>query len=80
MSKRDWQLFDSVLMWTRAFFAVSRPEDMHAAGTREMVYRYVVKKVGQDVPHSYVSAALKILKDGSEIIFENRVWWSHVIR
>lgn len=69
MSK-DWVLFDSVLSHTRMYFTME-----YKAGTREMIYRYVVSKVKGDVPPLMVSAALKILKDNGAISFDKRVWW-----
>lgn len=66
----DWQLFDAVLMHTRGYFV-----NQYHAGTRAMIYEYVVKKAGRDVPPIMVSAALKILKDNTTIIFDRRVWW-----
>lgn len=68
--------FDSVLSHARAFFVLGRPDDMEAAGTREMVARYVRKKMGGvDVPDLMISAALKRLKDDNAILFDKRVWW-----
>ena len=69
MSKRDYQLFDQTLNYTRMYFQYE-----YKAGTREMVYRYVCTKAG-DVPPLYISAALKIMKKNTEIIFDKRVWW-----
>jgi hypothetical protein len=65
----DWKKFDQVLMHTRGYFVLQ-----YRAGTREMVYRYVVSKIG-DVPPVLVSAALKIMKKEASIIYDKKVWW-----
>jgi len=68
MSK-DFALFEQVLAHTRAYFILE-----YHAGKREMIYRYVVSKIG-DVPPLMVSAALRVLKERAAIIHEKRVWW-----
>lgn len=70
MSKRNWELFERVLEHTRAYFVLQNP-----AGTREMVYRYVISKLGGDVSYLMVSAALRILKERNAIIYDKKVWW-----
>jgi hypothetical protein len=72
--KSTAQQFDEVVMTTRAYFILTFPDGMRAAGTREMIFRYVCSKCGH-VPPVMISAALKILKDRGAIVFENRVWW-----
>ena len=66
----DTELFSQVLRHTRAYFELE-----YEAGTREMIYRYVCKKMS-DVPPKMISAALVVLRDDAKIIFEKRVWWS----
>lgn len=65
----DWNRFESVLKHTRAYFILE-----YHGGTREMVYRYVCRKMG-DVPLNHVGAALKILKKDGAITYEKKVWW-----
>lgn len=66
----DWVQFEKILMYTRQYFAME-----YHAGTREMIYRYVVGKMGTDVSPMLVSAALKILKKETVILFDKKVWW-----
>lgn len=68
------QLLDQAVLHTRAYFVLAFPDGMRAAGTREMVYRYVTMKMG-DVDRIILSAALTILKKSNAIIFERGVWW-----
>lgn len=63
------QMFDQVLSHTRAYFVLE-----YHGGTREMIYRFVVKRMG-DVPPKFVSAALKIMSIETKIIYEKKVWW-----
>jgi hypothetical protein len=69
MTNIDWAKFDQVLIHTRAYFVLE-----YHAGTREMIYRFVVGKMG-DVPPLMVSAALKILKKETVILYDKKVWW-----
>lgn len=70
MAERDWERFEIVLSHVRSYFVTQ-----YHAGTREMVYRFVVNKMQTDVPPLLVSAALRVLKDRGTILFDKRVWW-----
>ncbi len=64
-----FEFFDAVVMNTRMYF-----RDAYEGGTREMIRRYVNKKIGY-VPPQMISAALKIMKKEGGILYEAKVWW-----
>jgi hypothetical protein len=66
----DRAFFDKVVDMVRLYFS----REYHA-GTREMIHRYVCRKMGY-VPPKMISAALKILKLDGSILWEKHVWWN----
>ena len=69
MNPETFRLFEQVLANTRKYFVCE-----YYAGTREMIFRYVCKQLG-DVPPAMVSAALRVLRDSNAIIYDKKVWW-----
>lgn len=65
-----FEFFEQVLKTAEMYFAME-----YHAGTREMVCRYVNRKLGY-VPPKMVSAALRILRDRGTISWEKKVWWN----
>jgi len=61
--------FQEILTHVRGYFVFE-----YHGGTREMIYRYVARKMG-DVPPQLISAALRILRDNRAITYEKKVWW-----